>query len=819
MESNVQGNVPISSLGKTTVTFTVGFPEVQLDCLPERKSFRANIEPLTSPSPDELPVYLCLNCRQAGHIMEACPYPTCSTPLDWTTAKPIDAQDLEESDSQTWEGKCERCRTLELNLDSINMTLDNPLALITHSMSIFSTDEEINRRVHHIYLGPAASVRFKTDCAFCRLLFSIIKCPDNGTREIVLTTTSSNMRLGMGASGFRRDLAVSAYPLTVRRRGKWGSKGDIAMAAISYVSEDYQNYYGRALPLGGRWVSPFFVDTSTLLGWLKRCEKSHRSICRPEYSDKLQEIRLVDVELRQIVPFPLDDHCDYIALSYVWGKLDQKSYKLGSTVEEVPQTIEDAMHVVKQLGKRFLWVDSLTIDQSDSVHKGSQIKLMSVIYSGAWATIVALAGRSSAAGLPRVQSKKQKLYPDMVFPQTFATHNGVRVVSTMPTLDQEIQLSWWATRAWTFQEALLSPRCLYFTQHQVYFHCNIHQCCEAIDDSTCSFHNEDHPSPYKFGEGVLRSNFQDPSLDDTEVCDADENDKNDKINDERPGLERFFNMLSIYSSCKMTYESDKLNAFSGVLQALDRRYFKEQGCYYGFPISQIPTAICWQRGQKVLRRLNSFPSWSWAGWESRVCDYRSTTFGTNSYLQIFKPENESLVQIVHANSGADPAAECEFQLIKSDPLWHLASQHNEQPCFSKDQIQKGEVSGHLFVEGVVLSFMCPDFDTMSVNPPAARLIDNKYMRINSMFDDQMCVWLFRSGFEDILSERAGKPQNFLVLARVFGQNYQLMLLDEVDGIAYRKDVFQLCICSELKSSDEHSWIKHANPQHKWLILG
>ena len=58
----------------------------------------------------------------------------------------------------------------------------------------------------------------------------------------------------------------------------------------------------------------------------------------------------------------------------------------------------------------------------------------------------------------------------------------------MPTLSQEISWSLWEPRAWTFQEGLLSPQRLFFTNHQVYFQCGSVQCCESLDDSHSPFH-------------------------------------------------------------------------------------------------------------------------------------------------------------------------------------------------------------------------------------------------------------------------------------------------------------------------------------------
>ena len=186
---------------------------------------------------------------------------------------------------------------------------------------------------------------------------------------------------------------------------------------------------------------------------------------------------------RQIIMYP-PDGCDYIALSYVWGGVEQPSYKLGEILPTVPATFEDAMVVTRHIGKQYLWAYSLCIDQENSVEKAVQIAPMSTIYSasGAWATIISLSGRSARSGLPRVGT-----LPGVVA-QLSCEIGGQRLLSVMPTLSQQISWSPWVSRAWTFQEGLPSPRCLFFTNHQVYFECNSVQCCESLDDSNSPFH-------------------------------------------------------------------------------------------------------------------------------------------------------------------------------------------------------------------------------------------------------------------------------------------------------------------------------------------
>lgn len=57
----------------------------------------------------------------------------------------------------------------------------------------------------------------------------------------------------------------------------------------------------------------------------------------------------------------------YVALSYVWGpdqtfvllRSNQLMFGKGLEVEQLPQTIRDAMTVARRIGFKYLWVDAL----------------------------------------------------------------------------------------------------------------------------------------------------------------------------------------------------------------------------------------------------------------------------------------------------------------------------------------------------------------------------------------------------------------------------------------------------------------------------
>ena len=482
-------------------------------------------------------------------------------------------------------------------------------------------------------LGPVRSLRLLATCPLCRLLFDVSYLTDEEMEivrfggELVVVTGWTVHRLeqelywrgcGRGKGPYAKCVYTSVTSWSFGD-GIYEPKRLVEEAVDAIGLIDVGESASKGVPaLGAKPVDPQTPDYGMIKGWLRRCDDLHHITCRPFRSEGLEQIKLVDVETRQIVMYPVDG-CDYVALSYVWGGVEQPSYKLGETLSAVPATLEDAMVVTCNLGKRYLWADSVCIDQENEAEKVAQIALMSAIYSGAWATIINLSGRSARSGLPRVGTLQG------VIPQLSFEIWGKWLISVMPTLSQQISWSPWVSRAWTYQEGLLSPRRLFFTNHQVYLECNSVQCCESLDDSNSPFHlpsdkqrrtaldivvKDSNKSIIAgpegvVGRGVLRDPFR-PISSDVEA----------RIDDDNFAM--YLNLVHAYTIKKMTYDADSLNAFSAMLTRLAENYYKG-GFVQGLPVDDLPRALLWFHSASPRRRAG-FPAWSWAGWEGGVSD-------------------------------------------------------------------------------------------------------------------------------------------------------------------------------------------------------
>lgn len=224
----------------------------------------------------------------------------------------------------------------------------------------------------------------------------------------------------------------------------------------------------------GAPINRWKVDYFRIHGWLQQCDRRHSDTCSPLAQGRPLQLLCIDCHTMDIVPIGPGD--EYFALSYVWGSRNgpprAESSGLLPLNDEAPQVVRDAMIVVQELGKRYLWVDQFCINQANEDIKNRQIRHMDQVYEGAYATIVAAAGYNADFGLPGVSRSR--------FKQCVAETNDMTLMAAPPCLQGDLGASGWIKRGWTYQEAVLSRRLIIFTEHQVHFVCAVMTCGEAV---------------------------------------------------------------------------------------------------------------------------------------------------------------------------------------------------------------------------------------------------------------------------------------------------------------------------------------------------
>ncbi|KAK3359928.1 heterokaryon incompatibility protein-domain-containing protein [Lasiosphaeria hispida] len=561
------------------------------------------------------PFRLCIFCRCLEPTDQSCPLlpslsqgpPTSSArvkPLSVVTPLSASDENLLESLQAQPSKLCRRCSASNI----IHAFKDAPLLLDSDAPWLHTGEK------WEMPLGKLSRLLLTPSCQFCRLIYRILPReplhPDDDTITVV-PLRSYLREPGWEAipDEVRSQTAVFLGIQTLDQVGatvQGIGPGDIVhlgrMTGEAIALET--PYPGRQVH-NARLVDPF-VDFSWVQEALRRCQETHGSTCHGAFSKELLTSRVLDVEEREIVPCP--DNCDYVALSYRWGF--HVNPPVSAIKMALPQTIEDAITVTKQLGKRYLWVDAYCIDQSpnptpeQAAEKQQQLNMMNLIYSGASITLVGLTGTSSNSGLPGVSPKlpRQK--------QTTEVIEGCTLFTIPPSIDDETEVSIWNTRAWTLQESYLARRSLFFSDNQVRFLCAASTVTESTDFAS-PINTNTH-----FIYTMARAGFfaAEPGIKIPGLTPAESVDDGSSLK-----MIGYNGLINDYTTREMTNDSDSLNAALGVLAQLKLQVFPE-GFIWGLPLRSNPESLCWfhTRDSAPPQRRPSFPSWSWVGWRGAV---------------------------------------------------------------------------------------------------------------------------------------------------------------------------------------------------------
>jgi Heterokaryon incompatibility protein (HET) len=392
------------------------------------------------------------------------------------------------------------------------------------------------------------------------------------------------------------------------------------------------------------------VSMNLIAGWMQRCEKEHTAWCKTKHpsNERITGFRVINVKDGMIVDAP--PHCRYLALSYVWGKVHQDKYYLSlrkenlselghpgalfDRMKSLPDTIKDSISLCQKLDEKYLWVDALCIIQDSSEDKQAQIGKMDIIYRSALLTIVAAAGLDANAGLPGVEPS----LPRKQLPSAKVASLDLLAIPTDGEAD--VNASAWNSRAWTFQERLLSTRLLRLTPTCVTFECQ--EACWREDlelqgkecDQFRLVEQDRH-------EQEIRQNFH-QIISDSETLDFERMLPRGQYVQVFGSLFRgcYAPLVRDYTKRQLTEKGDMLNAFTGIEAALS----KSLGAFYwGMPRHLLAQSLSWISKTRNLSIREGFPSWSWSGWvfgDGNNASYPTTLHGPHPGFVICSDKGE-----------------------------------------------------------------------------------------------------------------------------------------------------------------------------------
>jgi hypothetical protein len=418
--------------------------------------------------------------------------------------------------------------------------------------------------------------------------------------------------------------------------------------------------------------------------WLRQCLDNHQE-CHTWREKKAQLLptRVIKVGsasdgkapfLYETVP---GEEGQYICLSHRWGgdkiitstAVTLQDRKQGIRLEDMPRTFQDAIHITRELGFEYLWIDSLCILQ-DEDKKDWKIEAdkMGSVYRNASLTIVAAAATSSDSGcFPRNQgSDASKVHRTQCelgvynVQQDCGQHaqHALKLVATETAArlhsrsdeDGFRRRGPLDTRGWVLQEEILSARSLIFGEDGIYWECVSTLAADRKPEGVSWRHTAvaRHSSrDRQFIDASYSRHFKGLLLELEDIYTASYEDGQSSFY--RPTLvDTWMSIVENYSTRHLSFETDRLPALKGLTQVLkdmvdisggiadgtwglwdvkhlmwqvvDREQIRIEPCEcvrkedrrVVVAVSQKP-----RRGRKE-HSLSDLPSWSWASVNQKV---------------------------------------------------------------------------------------------------------------------------------------------------------------------------------------------------------
>jgi hypothetical protein len=320
----------------------------------------------------------------------------------------------------------------------------------------------------------------------------------------------------------------------------------------------------------------------------------------------------------------------YVCLSHCWGpsrkavttRKNLKTYIEAIPWTALPKAFQDAISFVRKLGIRYLWIDSLCIIQDDKKDWEKEAAAMCSVYEHSYLTLAATGSPSddqnffSRASDREIKGTTMEGTPYHVFVRPCIPHPRYWKAEgkTWPLL----------SRAWIYQERLLSPRVLHFGKEELFWECNENQCCECGD----------------LEEWTKRDSGP-PKMNHTKILSHPSREKL---------MERWHMIVEEYTTLELTVPSDRLPALLGVAMQMQP---KRRGAYLaGLWTDSVIEDLLWHPAEPwagPCRRPTEprAPTWSWASVDTAI-RYRNKQRDrmTNVYCRLVHG---------HASGSFDPS--------------------------------------------------------------------------------------------------------------------------------------------------------------------
>lgn len=499
------------------------------------------------------------------------------------------------SSSSTAQSQRTRCSTCN-NLDPRN-----------HQGSVYQIEAAKDARASLILVIDALTLTRtkevgKGGCRFCIVLVLALDAffeKWRGARVRVHVEIKEKGTVRVSLDGARwKDEIVELYAGSASRR-PWPTLGTAHHIPTDSGSDDTFNFIRRCIQ--GCIANP------------------KHTACRSNESTMSAPKRLLDVG-RVSSPIHLIDtqgrSFQYATLSHCWGsssllrttKANWQKLAANISFDTLPPLFQDAIVITRQLGLRYIWIDSLCIVQDSVRDWEAESSRMGSIYQNSYITISATNSGDGGARCLAQRRKPVKIPYENTAKREFALR-ARRVLdhhpSHSPSGGPAKLVGPLTSRAWALQEHVLSTRIIHYTETELLFECKTSYRCECMPERKA------YPTT--------------PALIPRAVASKNANTI----------WQAWQRIVEQYSARSLTVTSDKLPAISGIASKI--RKVTHSDYLAGLWRGNLASDLLWHASPSSPNNfaLDTWraPSWSWAGLDTRI----SYTIPSDTEMETFSP--------------------------------------------------------------------------------------------------------------------------------------------------------------------------------------
>ncbi|KAH5492363.1 hypothetical protein HBI29_194240 [Parastagonospora nodorum] len=379
---------------------------------------------------------------------------------------------------------------------------------------------------------------------------------------------------------------------------------------------------------------------------LIECLDTHRSCRIPVSQQAYMPTRVLDVGLIDDGHLSVDNRAPvylvdaieiigdrrYVCLSHRWntsGKniitetATQEQHKSGIGFQRLDLAYQDTVHILRRLGIRYLWIDSVCIIQDNMHEWETESKTMAKVYSSALFTLARHCDTTTSLACAR--------YPGIVVNETISPPVYARVKSKHISefgpyhgIDDYSQI---LSRGWVYQERLLSPRVIHFMDHEISWECQVVsdcQCKHGEPRADLGYYTPKIWHAKALAPGVLGSTAHKHAIE-----------------------KRWRDIVQEYSGLELTKQTDRLPAIRGCAEQIHAQLKNSghirtdfDGSYsFGLWAHCLVSDMIWERwGAHVAAvqrspQLFPVPTWSWVSMNARALCYYAEGTEISVYAQ------------------------------------------------------------------------------------------------------------------------------------------------------------------------------------------